>query len=150
MTHPNKPLVNCVLQGIKFGFDIGLTGVLGETRSMNLLSALKNKLGVQRAIMKELDRGHTSGPFKNPPFDITHCSPIGAVVKKDDSCRLIMDLSQPRGGSINEYISKDDFSVQYTHFDTATDMVRAAGIRCLLSKVDIQHAFRLLPVRPSN
>ena len=97
------------------------------------MSALKNKLGVQRAIMKELDRGHTSGPFKNPPFDITHCSPIGAVVKKDDSCRLIMDLSQPRGG-----------------FDTATDMVRAAGIGCLLSKVDIQHAFRLLPVHPSN
>ena len=100
--------------------------------------------------MKELDRGHTLGPFKNPPFDITHRSPVGAVVKKDDSCRLIMDLSQPRGGSINEYISKDDFSVQYTHFDTATDMVRAAGIGCLLSKVDIQHAFRLLPVHPSN
>ena len=40
--------------------------------------------------------------------------------------------------------------MQYTHFDTATDMVRAAGIGCFLSKVDIQHAFRLLPVHPHN
>ena len=61
-----------------------------------------------------------------------------------------MDLSQPRGASINGHISKEEFSVQYTHFDTATDMVRAAGIGCLLSKVDIQHAFRLLPVHSHN
>ena len=45
-----------------------------------------------------------------------------------------MDLSQPRDGSINEYISKDDFSVKYTHFDTATDMVRAAGIGCFFKQ----------------
>ena len=57
-----------------------------------------------------------------------------------------MDLSQPRGSSINECISKEDFSVKNTHFDEATALVRAAGQSCLLSKVDIKHAFRLLPV----
>ena len=149
-THPNRILVHYVLHGIQYGFDIGFTGELIETRPKNLLSSIQNKLGVQHAIIKELDMGHTAGPFLTPPFELLHCSPIGAVVKKDNSCRIIMDLSQPKGSSINEGISKEEFSVQYTHFDSATDMVREAGIGCLLSKVDIQHAFRLLPVHPSN
>ena len=95
-------------------------------------------------------QGPHIGPFTSPPFEITQCSPIRVVVKKDDSCRLIMDLSQPSSASINEHISKEEFLVQYTHFDTATDMVRADGIGCSLNKMDIQHAFRLLPVHPPN
>ena len=48
VTHPNKLLVNYVLQGLKFEFDIGYTGMLGGTRPKNLLSALKNTIGPQR------------------------------------------------------------------------------------------------------
>ena len=114
------------------------------------MSALANKQKVTDAIEKELFRGHTAGPFTIPPFDDLHCSPIGAVIKKDDTCRLIMDLSQPKGWSIDENICKEDFSVQYTHFDRATDLVFEAGKSCLISKVDIKHAFRLIPVRKSD
>ena len=57
-----------------------------------------------------------------------------------------MDLSQPKGQLINEGIDKDEFSVQYTHFDKATELVRSQGKNCLMSKLDIQHTFRLLPV----
>ena len=63
--------------------------------------------------------GHTVGPFLNPPFPDLHCSPVGAVQKKDGSCRIILDLSQPKGRSINEGIDKELFTVQYTHFDRA-------------------------------
>ena len=55
-----------------------------------------------------------------------------------------MDLSQPRGSSINEYISKEEFSVKYTHFDEATALVQTAGRSSLLSKVDI------IPVAPGQ
>ena len=58
-----------------------------------------------------------------------------------------MDLSQPRGSSINESIVKDEFSKKYTLFDDAIALVREAGYSCFLSKVDIKHAFRLLPVK---
>ena len=58
-----------------------------------------------------------------------------------------MDLSQPRGSSINEFIAKDEFSMKYTLFDDAIALVREAGYSCFLSKVDIKHAFRLLPVK---
>ena len=42
------------------------------------------------------------------------------------------------------------FSVKYTHFDEEMALVRAAGQSCHLSKVDIKHAFRLLPVRTQD
>ena len=99
-------------------------------------------------LSKELARGHTSGPFLTPPWPDIHCSPLGSRPKKDGSRRLIMDLSQPCGASINEGICKEDFSVQYTHFDAATDLVFKKGRNCLMSKLDIKHAFRLLPVLP--
>ena len=89
-----------------------------------------------------------SGPFPTPPWYNLHCSPLGSRPKKDGSRRLILDLSQPMGASINEGISKDDFNVQYTHFDSATDLVFKKGKNCLMSKLDIKHAFRILPVLP--
>ena len=105
---------------------------------------------MQEAIDKEISRGHTAGPFPHPPFLHFHCSPIGATPKKDLSLRLIMDLSQPKGSSINENISKEDFSFQYSHFDEAVDLVNKVGKGALMSKLDVKHAYRLLPVRPDQ
>ena len=150
LKHPDQLLVEYILHGLSEGFDIGFVGENYITRPKNLLSANANKAKVSEAINNELTRGHTAGPFVFPPFPDLHCSPIGAVPKPDGSVRLIMDLSQPRGQSVNEHIDKDEFSVQYTHFDRATDLVLAAGRNCLMSKVDIKHAFRLMPVKPSN
>ena len=149
-SHPNRYLVNYIINGLQYGFDIGFQGLSTSTRPKNLRSAIDNKDKVSLAINKELCRGHTAGPFQSPPFPIVHCSPIGAVIKKDNTCRLVLDLSQPKGFSINEYILKEDFAVQYTPFDEATDLVRLAGQFCYLSKLDIKHAFRLIPVHPSQ
>ena len=93
---------------------------------------------------------HTCGPFRYPPMADLHCSPIGGIIKKDSSCQLIMDLSQPKGLSINKFISKEEFTVQYSHFDEATDLVWIVGNKCLMRKLVIKHAFRFLPVRPED
>ena len=61
-----------------------------------------------------------------------------------------MDLSQPHGKSVNEFISKDEFPTKYVHFDLATDIIHTMGKGCLLSKIDIKHAYRLLAVRPQD
>jgi hypothetical protein len=58
-----------------------------------------------------------------------------------------MDLSSPHGSSINDYISKDDFSLHYATFDSALTMVAKHGRGALMSKADIKHAFRICPVR---
>ena len=40
--------------------------------------------------------------------------------------------------------------MQYTHFDRAIELVQNAGYGCYMSKADVKHAFRLLPVRPAD
>ena len=147
INHPNQALVGYVVNGLYNGFNIGFFGNHQPTKPKNLKSAGENENGIDAAIDKELAWGHTCGPFRYPSIVDLHCLPIGGIVKKDGSCRLIMDLSQPMGCSINEHISKEEFTVQYSHFDEATELVRRAGRHCLMSKVDIKHAFRLLPVR---
>ena len=148
--HPNKFLVNYIVDGLRNGFDIGFKGEFSATRPPNLKSANQNKDSIQQAIEKEIKRGHTAGPFPHPPFPNTHCSPIGAAPKKDGTVRLIMDLSQPHGSSINDDISKEQFSIEYSHFDDAVDLVNRKGRGSLMCKLDIKHAYRLLPVRPDQ
>ena len=132
---------------LKHGFNIGFRAPILRSNHHNLLSATEHQEEVTRAINKEVVRGHISGPFKTPPLPNLHCSPLGSRAKKDGSRWLIMDLSQPRGSSINDGIDKEEYTVQYSHFDEATSMVRSIGAGCLMSKVDVQHAFRLLPVQ---
>ena len=148
--HPEPELVQYLIDGLSFGFDIGTKVKPTLSRPRNHKSARVNAEGVTKAIVKELERGHIAGPFSSPPWPDLHCSPLGAREKEDGSFRLIMDLSFPHGDSVNEYISKDDFSVEYTGFDTATDLVRTMGPNCLMFKIDIMHAFLVLPIRPSQ
>ena len=141
-----------LLQGFTFGFDIGFKGTFVDlhARPRNLLSALNSVDAVNEAIRKELERGHTSGPFSIAPFDLSHCSPIGAAPKSDGSARLILDLSSPRGDSVNDGISQEEFKCKYSKFDDAVNLVVQLGPGAFMAKIDIKHAFRLCPVLPSQ
>ena len=146
--HPDQELVSYVNNGFRVGFDLMYCGHIPSTFPNNLKSSSTYKREVDDAISKEVSRGHTSGPFKSAPFPSTHCSPLGAVEKKDSSSvRLILDLSQPRGCSVNEFIMDEYCSVKYTSFDDAVEMVKRLGVGAYMSKIDIKHAFRLCPVR---
>ena len=65
-----------------------------------------------------------------------------------------MDLSSPRGSSINDFISKEDYTLQYATFDQALALVASFGTGAFMAKLDLKHAFRLcavsldLPTRP--
>ena len=52
------------LNGFREGFDIGYRGNLSPGATSNLRSATLHHSNVSKAIKKELDRGHTSGPFQ--------------------------------------------------------------------------------------
>ena len=132
------------------GFRLGYTGPRFSITPKNLKSASDNKAHVTEAIAKELERRHIAGPLKTPPIHSLHCSPLGAVPKKDMSWHLILDLSSPKGLSVNEWISKDDFSVTFSKSDDAVNLVRLAGPGALVAKLDIKHAFRIMPVHPDD
>ncbi|XP_043215429.1 uncharacterized protein LOC122378437 [Amphibalanus amphitrite] len=80
-----------------------------------------------------------------------HCNPLGAREKPDGSIRLILDLSQPDGHSVNSHIDRSEFTVQYTTIDQAILHIFSLGPnKTLLAKADLQHAFRLIPVHPTQ
>lgn len=86
---------------------------------------------VSTALAKEVSNSHTAEPFPSPLIFNLQCSPLGVVPNQDGTWRLIMDLSSPHGSSINDYISKEGFTLHYATFDQA------------MAKLDIKHAFRL-------
>ena len=143
INHPDTNFVNFLLDGFTYGFSVGYDGPLTAGQSRNLLSARQNPIAVSAAILKEVSRGHTAGPFPVSPFPMLHWSPLGAVPKKDDTHRIILDLSSPRGSSINQGISSDIYSVKYSSFDDAVSMVLSVGSSCFMAKLDIKHAFHV-------
>ena len=149
---PDQDLANYILNGFTQGFDIGFRGdfINRNTRPRNNLSARRCSDLVRAAIERELDRGHTVGPFVSPPFVETHCSPIGSAPKPDGTVRLVLDLSQPRGDAVNEHISREEFACTYSSFDDAVDIIRQLGVGAYMGKIDIKHAFRLCPVWPEQ
>ena len=150
LAHPDRDFVDFLIDGFSSGFSIGVHGVISQGCTPNLRSARDNPDAVSAAIAKEIDRGHTHGPFSTPPFSLFHASPIGVVDKKDGTYRLILDLSNNHAGSVNEGISIDEFAVSYCSFDDAVVMVLEAGPTPFMAKADIKHAFRLCPVRPDE
>ena len=148
--HPRRALVQYLWSGFMFGFALGYRGPVTAARPRNLLSARSRRSAVTVAVALVVSRGYTAGPFVRPPFRLFHCSPLGAAVKPDGSVRLVLDLSSPRGASVNSGISREEFAVRYTFVDAAVDIVRRLGRDAFMAKADIRHAFRLCPVRPAD
>ena len=114
-------------------------------------SARRHAAGVTAAIRKEIAAGFTRGPFSRPPLPNLVVNPLSARPKPDGSVRLILDLSQPAGGSVNDTIDPDCFLVQYSSIDEACRMIFSCGGQdALMFKADIQSAFKLIPVSPDQ
>ena len=57
-----------------------------------------------------------------------------------------MHLSAPTGNSINDFISKDDFSLHYTTTGDAVNILLSLGRGARMAKVYLKSAFRMVPV----
>ena len=147
---PNQHFVNALINGLRYGFHIGFSSPHFSVCAPNRPSALEHREVVSAAIAKEVERGHTVGPFPTPPFPVFACSPLGCVPKKPDSWRLILDLSAPAGSSVNDGIPVENGAVQYVRFDQIIRMIAQLGRGALIAKVDLKHAFRQCPVHPDD
>ena len=135
------------------GADVGFTGRRIARFSRNLPTALSQPSIVTENLSREVDLGRVAGPFPSPPLPNFQVSPIGLVPKKHSpKFRTIFHLSFPKSGetSINASISKEDFSLQYITIDNAIKGILRLGQGCFLAKTDIESAFRLIPIRPSD
>ena len=150
VNHPSEEEVKFVLDTIKFGAKIECKPDDHPPPPVpeNLSSTFQPPNAVESLLQDEIVAGRLAGPFDKPPIEDMWFSPLG-LVPKEDKFRLITHLSYPRGDSVNDFI-KDKLPCPMTTFDLAAQLVVENGSNCLMSKIDVKGAFRLIPVRPSD
>lgn len=140
-----------LVSGFKFGFKLGILGNLTNRFSKNHKSALENPQQLYEKLAKEALKLRVAGPFKNIPFDNFICSPLGLVPKSvPGKFRLIHDLSYPKGNSVNFLIPPENSQVKYDGIDIVVKLVKYFGRNAKMSKCDIEDAFRIVAIHPSD
>ena len=86
------------------------------------------------------------------PLPSLHLNWFGIIPKKTkpNAWRLILDLSFPNVLSVDDGICKNEFPVSYSKVDDAIRMIAAAGKDALMGKLDINNAYRIIPIHPAN
>lgn len=108
---------------------------------------------ITEIIQKDVLAKKKAGPFDQPPFIPFSCSPIGAVPKHTEpnepkKIRVIHDLSHPKGTSVNDSIK--DIYCPMGSFDQAMEAVVQQGRGCYLIKLDVEAAYKQVPVRKQD
>ena len=148
--YPDKHL----LQYIKFGFplSIGHPDVLINTKVVNHQSALQYPAAINKYIAKEQSFGTILGPSNNIKSSHYHCSPLLTRPKDTNDRRVILNLSYPKGQSLNDAVDKLNFDGRpFTlEFPSVDDIVeRILQVEDpLIFKIDVARAFRNLRVDP--
>ena len=95
-------------------------------------------------IHAELTAGRLLGPLSSQEAALVHISPLGLVPKtrQQNKWRMIHDLSSPIGHSVNDGISPELCSLQYSRVDDAVQIIRCLGQNAQLIKLDIKDAYR--------
>ena len=132
---PDKAFTLQLRTALQHGVDIGYKGPVGPNDVRNLPSALQHPQIIDAELTKECAAGRILGPFHSRPLKNLRCSGIGVVSIKNNKWRMIMHLSAPAGNSINDFISKDDFSLHYTSIDDAIEILVSLGRGARLAKV---------------
>jgi len=150
--HPNKEFISYILDGLTNGFRYNYKNKRHNNIENNLPSIKLNESAFIESINRELTLGRIAGPYKlgNLPVESYRINPCGLVPKRDNQneFRVIHHHSAPRFDSVNDGINKEDFSTSYENVGHASKRIRTFGKGCLLAKVDIQEAYRILPVHP--
>ena len=144
---------------LEFGFPLGYFGDV-QRGSPDSYTFVRNHGGakhfpvqIQEYLSKEKSYGAILGPFKENPFCCNiMLSPLNSVPKKDtNERRFILDLSFPKGHSINDSVSKDFYlgqkiSLSYPNVDDLVNIIKLKGKGCLLFKRDLRRFYRQIGI----
>ena len=154
--HEDKNFAGLILGGLQRGFRIGFkrSGIRLESSKKNLISANAHQEVVSAYLDQEPKLGRIAlvGSQEIAQQLGVHVSPFGVIHKKGkpNKWRLILDLLAPTGGSVNDGISKEECSLQYTSVSEVAAKCVQLGVGTLMGKMDIQQAYRNVPVAPED
>ena len=116
----------------------------------NLTSARIHSNATLSLIEKSIRRGYVSGWYPRRPFPNLFVNPVGVVPKPgaDPPWRLIEDLSQPHGDSVNDWT--DDMDCVYDKIDLAIEEFAKHGRGCVFIIYDKKSAYPSIYVRQQD
>lgn len=148
-SHPDRAFTRYISEGLKCGFrrDYPL-----RSASANMGSASQHPEVISRYIAEELARGRMLCPFPIALKSAVHVNRFGVIPKGHSTgkWRLITDLSFPSDQSVNDGIDAWLCSLTYITVDKVAEKVAVLGHGTLLAKIDIESAYRLVPVHPQD
>ncbi|KAL5467344.1 hypothetical protein EMCRGX_G031557 [Ephydatia muelleri] len=120
--------------------------------SANTPSAVAHPDVVSAFITNEHRLNRILGPLPESVARLVQCNRLGVVPKghTPGKWRLITDLSFPSGRSVNDGIDPTLCSLSYVSVDTMSAIISALGTGSLLAKIDIEAAYRLVPVHSDD
>jgi len=92
------------------------------------------------------------GPFEKAEVPEVHLNRFGVIPKSGQlgKWRLIVDLSHPEGGSVNDSIQLELCSLQYVHMDHVVGKLIELGPGAKMAKLDVRSAYRIVSVHPQD
>lgn len=141
-----------LVNGFRYGFQIGCLSIPAQACRLvtNLRSAFTFPQVIDAKIKKELSLNRILGPYSVlPDVPRFRISPLGVVEKKTPGeYRVIHHLSYPEGTSVNDFIPHEFSTVRYATVQDAIAFIKKSPTIIFLGKVDIESAFRIIPVSP--
>jgi len=151
--HPDREFASLIVHSLTKGFRIGFNPTLTHLQlaGSNLQSAALHPEVISQYLEQELRSGRVAELSDQRPTRL-QVSPLGVVPKKGrpNKWRMIMDLSSPEDRSVNDGITKESCSFHNTSINEAAVRVLACGPGTLMAKMDVQQAYRNIPVAPEN
>ena len=153
--HPDREYVQFLVDGMRNGFRIGYDYGTQSCKSCagNMVSARQHPEQVRKYLATEIAEDRIIGPVDSSAIaSRIQISRFGVIPKPHQSgkWRLITDLSSPEGSSVNDGIPSRLCSMSYTSVDDAVSMVLSIGRGAVLAKFDLESAYRLIPVHPTD
>ena len=137
-------MADYVLTGLRYGFCLGFNPSAAQSMS----SVLLQPEVIDKYLLAEMDKGRIGGCFPTPPLTNLHTSHFGMIPKKHQlgKWRITLNFSSPPGGSVNDSVQREPFSVQYMSVDDVIDGIMDFGRGALMAKFDIEN----VPVHPED
>ena len=151
--HPDAVFASYITAGLQHGFKVGYDYSCPlRSATRNMVSPTSHPEVVDAYIEGEVSRGRMQAPLPHSMAGRLHVSRMGVVPKGHTlgKWRLITDLSFPELGNINDGIKEALCSLQYTSVQWIAVAAQALGAGALMAKLDVQSAYHLLPVHPTD
>ena len=121
--------------------DNQLRSSLRDIEIQNHFSSREYPREVQKFLDNEISRGAILGPSASPPHQDMHCSPLLTRPKDSNDRKVVLDLSYPKGKSLNDLVNRDSYDgIAYKLKFPTTDHICEAISQYkdpYISKIDI-------------